>query len=101
MYTKKLKKIIELYPDLPINYFCDFDDWDSGFNYQIQIYDVTVGYISHYNDRVFDNKIDFEEYITAYIYDREDRYSSPEHEIKRIVDKQKWEHSILVYFGPV
>lgn len=99
--TEKLKKIVEEHPDLPIYYFCDVDDLNSGFNYQIEVCDVSVGYISHYNGRVFDNKIDFEEYITDYIYDREECYFSPDHEIKRIIESQKWEHSILVYFRPV
>lgn len=100
-YNEKLKRMIKENPSLPIHYFCDVDDLDSGYNYEIQVCDVTVGYISHYNDRVFDNKLDFEEYITDYIYDREDRYNSPEQEIKRIVERQRWEHSILVYFKPV
>ena len=100
-YNEKLKRIIKDNPSLPIYYFCDVDDLDSGFNYQIQVCDVVVGHISHYNERIFDNKLDFEECIADYIYDREDQYFSPEQEIERIVTQQKWERCILVYFKPV
>lgn len=104
--NKKLLKLIEQNPTLPVVFFADSEDICDDYNYTfMKSREVEKGtiYESDINDRIYTSKDDYVEDLCDYFSD-DVRYSSLndveyEQEMQKEADKVPHYEAIIIYIG--